>query len=397
MPPTTIRAIEVVGRYTARLHLNNPNVVFMHNLGPVEGDMPLLPKHLWEKVGDSGLAENPLGSGPWKFVKRSAGQFIEYEVYGDYWNPKRVPGFDHLRLIQVPEAAMRVAMLRSGAVDATILRPEDVEPLKGDGFTIQGPKYVTATTLRFFMSYDPAFLTSKLKFRKALILAMDSRSIVDAVYPPEVATRSTGSALFSPVSDGYDPSLPSYPYDPESAKVLLQESGYEGESVYLFSIAAYGLREMLQLNGLIAEEWRRIGVDVRIIPSDFPQVLARYLANPQQFEDVAPAPLLHGAYPSQPEVLSTVGRYMTTIKGGVMAYHDLEKGDRIYAELSALADPKARDRRLRELNRELYEEYWAGPIVWRHDAYGLSPKVEGWQPTDGTSFDLHLETLRPAR
>ena len=80
-----------------------------------------------------------------------------------------------------------------------------------------------------------------------------------------------------------------------------------------------------------------------------------------------------------------------------MAYHDLEKGDRIYDEVSALVEPATRDQRLRELNRELYEEYWAIPIVWRHEVYGLSPKVEGWEPTDGTSSDLRLETLRPAQ
>ena len=291
--------IELVDRYIVKLNLKEPDVVFMHNLGPVEGDMPLLPKHYWEKVGDTGLAENPLGSGPWKFAERSLGQFIEYEANTDYWNPERVPGFDRLRLIQVPDAAKRVAMLRSGEVDMSILMPSDVGPLKEDGFIIQGPRYVTPTTLRFFMSYDSAYLTSRLEFRKALVLAMDMQSIVEAVYPSEVASLATGSPMFSPVTDGYDPVLPSYPYDPDKAKVVLQEAGYNGETIYLFSLAAYGLREMLQLNGLIAEEWRQARVGVRIIPTDFLPVLARYVARPQQFEDVAPAPPVSWSLPKQ--------------------------------------------------------------------------------------------------
>ena len=50
---------------------------------------------------------------------------------------------------------------------------------------------------------------------------------------------------------------------------------------------------------------------------------------------------------------------------------------------------------LKELNRRLYEEYWAAPIVWRHDVWALRPGLAGWEPTDGTSSDLHLETIRP--
>ena len=389
--------VEVVDRYTAKVHLKEPDVTFMHDLGPVRGDMPMLPQHHREDAGDGGVVSDPLGSGPWKFAERSRSEFIEYRANRDYWNPERVPGFDRLRLIQVPEAAVRVAMLRSGAVDMTILTLADVDPVKAEGFAIHGPKNVTATTLRFFMSYDPSFLTSSLEFRKALIQSMDVQSILEAVYPAEAATLPAGSTLFGPLSDGYDPDLPPYPYDPVGARTLLQESGYAGETVQLFSIAAYGLTEMFRINELIAEDWRQVGLDVRIIRTEFPQVLARYLTKPQRFEDVAPAPVFHGAFPTRPDVVSSIRRYMTSAQAGVMAYPDPQKGDRVYAEISALADPEARDRRLRELNRELYGEYWAADIVWRHDVYGLSPKIEGWQPTDGTSFDLHLETVRPVR
>ena len=86
---------------------------------------------------------------------------------------------------------------------------------------------------------------------------------------------------------------------------------------------------------------------------------------------------------------------MTSSPDGVMSYHDLDAGDRIYAELLTLADPEEREQRLKELNRELYDQYWAADIVWRHDVFGISSQIDGWKPTDGTSSDLHLETVRP--
>jgi peptide/nickel transport system substrate-binding protein len=396
--------VEIVDSYTARIHLNNPDVIFMNNFDSVDGDMPILPRHYWEKVGDDGFGEKPMGSGPWKFVARSMDEFVEYEANDDYWNPERIPNFDRLRLIKVADATKRVDMLRSGEVDMAMLRPageafsmevlqEKVEPLKQGGFTIKGPRYITSTVLRFFMSYDDGFYTSNEDFRKALALALDVPSILDAVYSPEVASLATGSAMFSPVDDGYDPSLSHYPYDPEAARSLLKKSGYQGESVYLFSIAAYGLTEMLQLNGLIAEDWRKIGANVRIIPSEYQLVKVRYHSRPQVFEDVAPAPVFHGVdYQTMPSALGLIKRYLGS--DGVLAYHDPGKGDRMFEEVSLLSDPDARKRRLQEINRMLFDEYWAIPILWRHEVYGLSPKLTGWQPTDGTSSDLHFETLR---
>ncbi len=399
-----VAEVEIVDTYTAKIHLKNPDVIFMNNFSPVDGDMPILPRHYLEQVGENGFSEKPIGSGPWKFVRRSMDEFIEYGANEDYWNPERIPNFERLRLIKIADATKRVAMLRSGEVDMAMLRPageafsmevlqEKVEPLKQDGFTVKGPRYITSTVLRFFMSYDEAFYTSNVNFRKALALALDVPSILESVYASEVASLATGSAMFSPVADGYDPSLSHYPYDPESAKLLLKKSGYQGETLYLFSIAAYGLTEMLQLNGLIAEDWRKIGVNVRIIPSEYPLVKVRYHSRPQVFEDVAPAPVFHGVdYQTMPSVLGLIKRYIGS--DGVLAYHDPGKGDRIFQEVSLISDPDLRERRLQEINHMLFDEYWAIPILWRHEVYGLSPKLTGWQPTDGTSSDLHFETLR---
>ena len=402
-----VSEVEIIDSQTAKIHLNNSDVIFMNNFNSVDGDMPILPGHYLEKVGDTTFSEKPIGSGPWKFLDRSMNEFIEYEANKEYWNAERVPGFDRLRLIKVEDAGKRVAMLRSGEVDMAMLRPageafsmevlqEKVEPLKKDGFTVDGPKYITSTVLRFFMSYDDSFLTSNKDFRQALALALDVPSMLDAVYAPEVASLATGSPMFTPVDDGYDPSLPHYDYDPQSAKSLLENSGYQGETVYLFSIAAYGLTEMIQLNGLIAEDWRKIGVDVRIIPSEYQLVKARYHSQPQVFEDVAPAPIFHGVdYQTMPSALGLIKRYMGS--DGVLAYHDPSKGDRIFEELSSIADPDVRKSRLQEINRMLFDEYWGIPILWRHEVYGLSPNLSGWQPTDGTSSDLHFETLSPSK
>ena len=102
-------------------------------------------------------------------------------------------------------------MLREGSADLAPLNPEDVERMRQQGFKIMGPQYIGYPMVMLYRSADPAFLTNKLEFRKALTLAVDMDAVVKAFYPPEVATRATGAPLFSPITAGYDASIPGAP------------------------------------------------------------------------------------------------------------------------------------------------------------------------------------------
>jgi peptide/nickel transport system substrate-binding protein len=64
--------VEVIDRYTIRLHLKKPDANIPAAFGPLEGDLQILPKHHFDTVGLPGFEEKPLGSGPWKFVIRSS-------------------------------------------------------------------------------------------------------------------------------------------------------------------------------------------------------------------------------------------------------------------------------------------------------------------------------------
>ena len=69
----------------------------------------------------------------------------------------------------------------------------------------------------------------------------------------------------------------------------------------------------------------------------------------------------------------------------------------ILYQLEVTANDDDRALVLQALNRKAYGEYWAIPILWRHDTYAMNPALAGWQPTNGTSSDLHFETIRPAQ
>ena len=117
---------------------------------------------------------------------------------------------------------------------------------------------------------------------------MDLPSIIEKVYPPEAATPAGGSPMFSPVAEGYDASLPPYPYDPEQAKALLADLGYDGQTVNLLSIPVYDQTETPALNVLLAQNWQKIGLNVEVVPATYLTVKRRFAARPQEFEDPSP-------------------------------------------------------------------------------------------------------------
>lgn len=389
--------VEILDDTTVTIHLKSANVIFPVIFGPLEGDVRVLPKHYIDSVGIDAFREKPMGSGPWKFVKRTIGESIEYEANAAYWNPGRVPKFKNLRIIVAPEATTRTAMLRQDEADVIALEPQDVSPLRDDGFEIVSAKNVITSVIMLYKSYDPAFITNRIEFRKALAHGADWDTIVESFYPPEVGERHYGGApLFSPVTAGFDSNLAGYEYDPELAKQFLAQSGYAGEKLTYWNFFFSTNPEQPEVNEVIAGYWRELGINIEIVNIDYGSFRPKQVADPQDF--VPPGSVGVQTPSSRPSVLNNMRVFMISHEAGGSnwIYWQPDKIDGIYKDLTAVVDEADRNQRLLELNRELYEEYWAIPLVLRHLPYATGPRIAGWQPTNGTPADLAYETLSPA-
>ena len=392
---SAVAAIEVVDNENVAIRLNGPDVLFPALLASVEGDMPLLPAH---SIADAALRDSPIGSGPWLFAEKSQGESVSYESNEEYWNAERISPFDSLSLTLVPEEAERLALLETDKIEIAPIGVASIDQAKSGGYIIDGPKNVVSTALRFFMSYDQDYLTSSLEFRRALALSANVPEIVAAAYPPEAASVATGSALFTPVSPGYIEDLPTYPYDPDEARKLLQQSGYAGETIKLISLVAYGLSEMPLINEMLVEDWRAVGINAEVFPTEWSAVQPLFMGRPQLFDEFAPAPVLHGAQPARPGGdVNAVRRYMSGADTAMLTYFAPDVADAMLSQLAGTVDDDMRKLVLQALNRKTYGEFWAIPILWRHATYAINPELTGWQPTNGTPSDLHFETIRRTR
>jgi len=210
--------------------------------------------------GFEGFAQAPIGTGPFRIASISA-DTVTLDAVADYWGG--APDIERLVFRQAPELSSRIAGLVSGDFDiiadvpadqfAPIQGNPDLEIVGGDVASIRVVKFDTRNeTLA-----DP-------RIRRALSLAVDRRALVDALWAGLVSIPA-GHQLpsFGPL---YDPDRAPYAYDPDEARRLLVEAGYDGTPIpFRTRVAAYGPE--LATSQVLMAMWEAVGfaIDLQIV------------------------------------------------------------------------------------------------------------------------------------
>jgi peptide/nickel transport system substrate-binding protein len=186
--------------------------------------------------GNAYVAEHPIGTGPYVLREWRRDDQTVLDVNPKWWGGK--PAIDHVVFKPIPEAAARVAALKTGATDLiTNVPPQYQIQLVGGATT----KLVSHRSLRqlfiAFNTLQPGPQQNKL-VRQAINYAVDVPSIVKNVL------GGRGYELSSPIPPnyfGFDPSVPSYKHDAAKAKALLAKAGYpDGKGISLLINAPIG-------------------------------------------------------------------------------------------------------------------------------------------------------------
>jgi ABC-type transport system substrate-binding protein len=138
-----------------------------------------------------------------------------------------------------------------------------------------------------------------------------------------------------------------------------------------------------------------LDLTVDLVTIDNAAFQSRLQSRPQKFD---PPVSVGVQYPwARPSLVNNMRVFMLSHEdgGSTWAYWNPEKAKRLFIEVSAMTDVTARDRRLREINHDLYEEYWAMPIVLRHTPFAAGAKIADWHPSNGSPTALAFETLQP--
>jgi peptide/nickel transport system substrate-binding protein len=385
-------SVQVVDKYTFVVNFKRPNQFFANALAPMQGDLPILPAHHWKQVGGTeGFVKKPLGSGPWKFVDRKLGQFIEFEVNPDYWNKNRLPGFKRLRILLAPEGSSRLALVQRGDADLALMDPSLAPDIKKAGLRIMGPREVQINFAAFAQSWDPSFVTNKLEVRKAINLAIDMEALVRAIYPEATGRRALG--VFGPLHEGYDATLKPYPHDPGEARRLLKSVGLDGLKVTLYQYTFAIGPEYPRVQETIAAYLEAAGFKPNLVPVDYPVVRTRLMQG-----KLDPPAVLGMFFMVSGSSLDNNLRILVISHkaGGIVAgYWDSATIDELYNRYLATIDSGARQQIALQINRQIHESYGYIPVSVVNQVWAVHPRVGSWQPIDGTPFQPRYETLKP--
>jgi peptide/nickel transport system substrate-binding protein len=183
--------------------------------------MPIMPKHIWQSVDNPESYNDPkafVGSGPYRFVdfNKAQGTYL-YEAFGDYYQGR--PKAD--RLIYV-RSGQPLISLSSRQVDLANIQPDMAEPLKQKGLAVI--KDERGWNKKLMINHKKAPYSDK-RFRQALAYAISQQEIIDKSHRGFAMPASYG--LLSPDHEMHNPRTPSYAFNPEKARALMESMGYE--------------------------------------------------------------------------------------------------------------------------------------------------------------------------
>ena len=214
--------LELVDDHTVRFHFNDPFLDFPILLGTANvcGAGWVAPQKYYEKVGQDGFLQKPIGAGPYKLVSQQPGIQLDFEAFEDYYRPVHVK---QLTMLAVPEAATRVAMLERGEADIMYFVPgELIARIKSNPKLTLAPVLSANWWLEFPGFQDPKSPFHDKRVREAISLAIDR----DAMNQAECdgMGQVDGNWINDDVEFGME--WPKWPHDIAKAKQLLAEAGY---------------------------------------------------------------------------------------------------------------------------------------------------------------------------
>lgn len=166
--------------------------------------------------------ENPIGTGPFKFVSWERNNRLVMERNDDYWGD--FPGnIDTLIFRPIPDNAARLQALQSGEIMGyDLVEPQDYETIDGDeNLQLLNRPAFNIGYIGINQAIEPL---EDIAVRQAIMHAIDRQEIVDAFYAGqgEVATQFMPPELF-----GYADDVTTYDFDPDRATQILTDAGYE--------------------------------------------------------------------------------------------------------------------------------------------------------------------------
>lgn len=225
---SVMKGVEALDDYTVQFTLNHPQSTFVN----IIVNMGIVPKH----AHNPDYAQNPIGSGPYKFVQWDKGQQLIVEANPEYYGEK--PYFKKITFLYLSEEAA-FAAAKAGKVDVAavvpILAKQEVEGMKLVSVASIDNRGIAFPTIPSGGKTKEGYpigndVTADLAIRKGINMALDRKALVEGIllgYGSPAYTVCDQMPWWNPdaaIQDG----------DMEGARKILAEAGWkdnDGDSI----------------------------------------------------------------------------------------------------------------------------------------------------------------------
>jgi peptide/nickel transport system substrate-binding protein len=340
----------------------------------------------YEELGEA-YSDAPVGTGPFMFDSYVPGSLIRYVRNENYWDG--APLLDGVEVKIIPEPAVQLVEIESGAADAVIVTdPKDVARLEDAGLTVVSVVTADTVFISFNVSQPP---TSELAVRKAIAHAIDRDTIIESVLLGYAEKARAGVTTTSPF---YNEDVPMVEYDLEEAGRILDEAGWvmgadgvrerDGEKLTLNQISTdfegWGL-----FNQIIQEQLQAVGINCEISSLEWNAYLDQWRENQggwnityhQQGTQVAATEAIEAGWP--PDDYWTITQIDDATEPDLVAARDELQA--LWDEWQVTLDPERRQE-LATQAQTMYQDNQLAVWLW-HRAYihAFQPRLKDYRLT----------------
>jgi len=380
--------VEIIGDNAVRFDFKRPFLDFpiLFGTANVCGAGWVVPAQYYEKVGQSGFMQKPIGAGPYKLVSQEPGVRLELEAFDGYYRPVHVK---QLTMISVPEAATRIAMLERGEADIIYNVPGELIGRVKDNPKLRLAPVVSANFWLEFPGFqDPKNPFHDKRVREAIGLAIDRGAINQAEC--DGLGQVDGNWINDDVEYGMP--WPKWEHNVAKAKQLMAEAGYpNGFNVdWITPVPNYYSR-----GERVVSQLQAIGIRSRLQTMERGVFLKRLQGGLKEWPGVQiimNAARVGGTWSNWYDSFMRCGGFNGRDRNCVPELD--AKFDRYLAS----ADRNERQRLAGEIQREILENHYFVP-VFRHAAMqAIGPRVAAakWEdvfPTVTTAYAYPWEDI----
>lgn len=282
-------SMEATDASTVTMVFNEPTGVLLSFLARAEAFV--MPAAIAEAAGEKQLGEDQfIGTGPFKFVEHAVDQYLRVARFDEYTPREEEPDglagrrtayVDEIDFIPVPDESVRANGVIAGEYHFGDPLPPDFYDM------IESDPALTSIVVKPYYWYAPVFnkkqgLFTNATLRKAVQLAFSQSEALKAGFGRDELIRADPSVCGEETAwystkggDDYDKP------DPEQAKALFAEGGYNGETIRWLATHEYAYN--FKIADYVKQQLEAIDVKVELVVSDW-ATLVQNRSDPEAYE-----------------------------------------------------------------------------------------------------------------